>query len=181
MDGGSAENSSGGEALRNHDERLLNLRSMKAVTKANVSPLKTLALSDKAGKTSGKKTQTNPENSKRLSGRDADSKASGEHHSVLGDNAQASGARSSAFGDGADTMGADSVALGSGSTDTDAATVGQMNAAIDTRSAHYEHNSDGSIDDKNMTFGANGKPVALHNIAAGTADNDAVNVEQLNQ
>src|SRR5260364_315076 len=208
MDGGSAEFSSVGDALRNLDERLTNLSSMKALTQANDSPLKTLALSDKAGKTSGKNTQTNPENSKRLSGRDADSKASGEHHLVLGDNAQASGARSSAFGDGADTMGADSVALGSGSTDdgrnhvvsigsegnerqithvkagtadTDAATVGQMNAAIDTRSAHYDHNSDGSIDDKNMTFGANGKPVALHNIAAGTADNDAVNVEQLNQ
>src|SRR5260363_80271 len=208
MDGGSAEFSRVGDALRNLDERLTNLSSMKALTQANDSPLKTLALSDKAGKTSGKNTQTNPENSKRLSGRDADSKASGEHHLVLGDNAQASGARSSAFGDGADTMGADSVALGSGSTDdgrnhvvsigsegnerqithvkagtadTDAATVGQMNAAIDTRSAHYDHNSDGSIDDKNMTFGANGKPVALHNIAAGTADNDAVNVEQLNQ
>src|SRR3546814_10966177 len=47
---------------------------------------------------------------------------------------------------------------------------------------HYDVNSDGSINYNSVTVGdPNGSdaPVSLHNVAAGTAPTDAVNVEQL--
>src|SRR3546814_15510902 len=46
----------------------------------------------------------------------------------------------------------------------------------------YDVNSDGSINYNSVSFGdpsGTGGPVSLHNVAAGTAPTDAVNVEQL--
>src|SRR3546814_9590644 len=59
--------------------------------------------------------------------------------------------------------------------------VAQLNKAT-ASAVHYDVNSDGSINYNSVTFGdPNGSdaPVSLHNVAAGTAPTDAVNVEQL--
>jgi autotransporter adhesin len=99
------------------------------------------------------------------------------------------------------TINRDSITLGSGgavihnvaagSADTDAVNVAQLKTVSDQGVATaakldgavmYDRNPDGSINRNSITLGggaADGGAV-LHNIAAGTADTDAVNVAQLN-
>lgn len=133
--------------------------------------------------------------------------ASGLNTTALGDNAVASGAHAVAIGNHAQASADDSVALGNGAVadrantvsvgaagserqithvaagtqDTDAVNVAQLNK-VNASAVHYDVKSDGSIDYQSVTFGAPdglGGAVSLHNIAAGTAPTDAVNVQQL--
>src|SRR3546814_18640820 len=63
----------------------------------------------------------------------------------------------------------------------DAVYVAQRNKAT-ASAVHYDVNSDCSIIYNSVSFGdpsGTGGPVSLHNVAAGTAPTDAVNVEQL--
>ncbi|MFM0109262.1 YadA family autotransporter adhesin, partial [Paraburkholderia rhynchosiae] len=77
--------------------------------------------------------------------------------------------------------------VAAGSADTDAVNVAQLNTVSDQGAATaakldgavmYDRNPDGSINRNGITLGGGG--AVIHNVAAGTADTDAVNVAQLN-
>ncbi|MBB3905489.1 beta strand repeat-containing protein [Methylobacterium brachythecii] len=133
--------------------------------------------------------------------------ATGANASVGGFGAVASGARSTALGNGATSSGTNSVALGAGSTDggvanvvsvgsagnerritnvaagvnaTDAANTGQL-TALSARSLQYDTTATGTTNYQSVTLNPTGSgPVTIHNVAAGVALTDAVNVGQLN-
>nr|WP_230414510.1 hypothetical protein [Collimonas silvisoli] len=67
-----------------------------------------------------------------------------------------------------------------GTQATDAVNVRQLQA-VQSGGVHYDTNTDGSTNYSSVTMG-NGasSPVAIHNVEAGTAATDAVNVSQLN-
>jgi autotransporter adhesin len=80
--------------------------------------------------------------------------------------------------------------VAAGTADTDATNVAQLKAVSDQSEANtakldgalmYDRNSDGSIDRHNITLGDNtgSGGTSIHNVVAGTADTDAVNVAQL--
>ncbi|HET6913668.1 MAG TPA: YadA-like family protein, partial [Rhodanobacteraceae bacterium] len=134
-----------------------------------------------------------------------DSNAGGDQSTAVGTSAAASGTGSTAIGQGAEASGNNSVAIGAGSVatgdntvsvgsagnlrqitnvaagtaPTDAATVGQLRAA-QSGGVQYDSNTDGSTDYTNVTMDQGGAPATIHNVATGTAANDAVNVGQLN-
>jgi autotransporter adhesin len=78
--------------------------------------------------------------------------------------------------------------VAAGSVDSDAVNVSQLKAVqtsvtnIDNSAVKYESNADGSVNYNSVTLGGNASngPVTVHNVAAGVAGTDAVNVNQLN-
>jgi len=131
--------------------------------------------------------------------------ASGSNAAAGGAGAVASGNSSTALGNGANASGNNAVALGAGSVadqantvsmgsaggerrvtniaagvaDTDAVNVSQLKG-FTTGGVQYDKNADGSNNVNSLTFNPNGSgQTTLHNVAAGTAATDAVNVGQL--
>jgi len=78
--------------------------------------------------------------------------------------------------------------VAAGAADSDAVNVSQLKAVqtsvttIDNTAVKYENNADGSVNYNSVTLGNNNStgPVTVHNVAAGVAGTDAVNVNQLN-
>lgn len=60
------------------------------------------------------------------------------------------------------------------------ATEAQLHGAMEG-TVQYDRDDQGNIDKTNITLNKGGDSVAIHNVAAGTADTDAVNVGQLNE
>lgn len=131
--------------------------------------------------------------------------ASGSNAAAGGAGAVASGNGSTALGNGAIASAGNAVALGAGSVanqdntvsvgssgserrvtnvaagvaDTDAVNVSQLKG-FTTGGVQYDKNADGSNNTNSLTFNPDGSgQTALHNVAAGTAATDAVNVGQL--
>ncbi|ALL65885.1 cell surface protein [Paraburkholderia caribensis MBA4] len=130
----------------------------------------------------------------------ADSQATGSDSVAIGGAAVATAANSVALGTSSVANRANTVSVGSagaerqitnvaaGTADTDAVNVAQLKAtglvnADGTAKAAvtYENNADGSVNYSGVTMG-NGVAggTTIHNVAAGTADTDAVNVAQMN-
>ncbi|MFT4247097.1 MAG: YadA-like family protein [Pseudomonas sp.] len=135
-----------------------------------------------------------------------DSQATADGTVAIGSEAEATATDAVAIGDGAEAQAENSVALGAGSVadrantvsvgsagnerqitnvaagteDTDAVNVAQLKAS-EAGSVRYDTNSDGSVDYSSVTLGGTSSTstVTLHNVAAGTAATDAVNVGQL--
>lgn len=63
---------------------------------------------------------------------------------------------------------------------TNAATESQFQGALEG-TVQYDRDENGNVDKTNVTLNKGGDSVTIHNVAAGTADTDAVNVSQLNQ
>lgn len=63
---------------------------------------------------------------------------------------------------------------------TNAATESQLQGALEG-TVQYDRDENGTVDKTNVTLNKGGDSVTIHNVAAGTADTDAVNVSQLNQ
>jgi autotransporter adhesin len=135
-----------------------------------------------------------------------ESTASGDQGTAVGTSSTASGTDGTAVGNGAQATGDNSVALGAGSVAsgdnevsvgsagnerkitnvaagtaaTDAVNVSQLQQA-ESGGVQYDTNPDGSTDYNSVTLNPGGSgPTVIHNVAAGTANNDAVNVGQLN-
>ncbi len=126
--------------------------------------------------------------------------ASGVNAMAMGGNARAVAGNAVALGAGSVADRANTVSVGSagqerqianvaaGTADTDAVNVAQLKAAGiingnggTNAAVTYGTHADGSTDYRNVTLGG-GNVVggsAIHNIAAGTADTDAVNVGQM--
>jgi autotransporter adhesin len=133
----------------------------------------------------------------------------GAHSAVVGDAGVALGYGASATADNAVAIGRDSLAerantmsvgsvgqerqitnVAAGTADTDAVNVTQLKAVSDQGEATatkldgalmYDRNADGSVNHASVTLGgtAASDGTVIHNVAAGTADTDAVNVAQL--
>ncbi|CAD6530719.1 YadA-like family protein [Paraburkholderia metrosideri] len=129
-----------------------------------------------------------------------DSIASGIDSVAIGGGANASAKNSVALGANSVADRADTVSVGAsgaerqitnvaaGTADTDAVNVGQLKSAgiVDSNgnvntAVSYDHNADGSTNYNGMTLG-NGVDggTVIHNVAAGEAPTDAVNMSQLN-
>ncbi|MGY0552128.1 YadA-like family protein [Vreelandella sp. 2A-K22] len=65
-----------------------------------------------------------------------------------------------------------------GTEATDAVNVRQLEA-VQAGAVNYDYNEDGSVDYGSVTLGEDGTPTQIHNVAAGEADTDAVNVGQM--
>lgn len=63
---------------------------------------------------------------------------------------------------------------------SNAATESQLQGALEG-TVQYDRDENGNVDKTNVTLNKGGDSVTIHNVAAGTADTDAVNVSQLNQ
>ena len=63
---------------------------------------------------------------------------------------------------------------------TNAATESQLQGAL-KGTVQYDRDENGNVDKTNVTLNKGGDSVTIQNVAAGTADTDAVNVSQLNQ
>ncbi|MBB6588267.1 YadA-like family protein [Ralstonia solanacearum] len=126
--------------------------------------------------------------------------ASGVNAMALGGNARAVAGNAVALGAGSVADRANTVSVGSagkerqianvaaGTADTDAVNVAQLKAAGiingsggTNAAVTYGTHADGSTDYGNVTLGGGNAPggSAIHNVAAGTADTDAVNVGQM--
>ncbi|RAP59170.1 YadA family autotransporter adhesin [Oleiagrimonas sp. MCCC 1A03011] len=132
--------------------------------------------------------------------------ASGDNSAAGGSGATASGSDSTAVGNGATASASNAVALGAGSVadrdntvsvgadgnerqithvaagteDTDAVNVAQLQASTQG-TVRYDTTSQNRVDYSNVTLGGpNGGTTTIHNVSAGTAPTDAVNVRQLN-
>ena len=116
-----------------------------------------------------------------------DSVALGHGASATADNAVAIGANSVA--DRADTVSVGSTGaerqithVAAGTAATDAVNVAQLDASVTSSQAgsvRYDSTGDGGIDYGNVTLGHGGGPTVIHNVGAGTAAGDAVNLGQL--
>jgi autotransporter adhesin len=116
--------------------------------------------------------------------------ASAGASTAIGNGATATAAGSVALGQGSVADRADSVSVGAagnerqitnvaaGTAETDAVNVGQLQAS-QAGTVRYDQNADGSIDYASVTMNAGGDPTVVHNVGAGTAPTDAVNVGQL--
>lgn len=132
--------------------------------------------------------------------------ASGANSAAYGQGSQASGTGSTALGQGAVATGNSSIAIGSGSTavadnvvsvgnigaerrivnvapgvnGTDAVNVSQLQGYF-AGGVQYDKNADGSVNHNSVTLNPGGTgPTVIHNVGAGVAPTDAVNVGQLN-
>ncbi|MBB6182791.1 YadA family autotransporter adhesin [Oleiagrimonas soli] len=132
--------------------------------------------------------------------------ASGDNSAAGGSGATASGSDSTAVGNGATASASNAVALGAGSVAdrdntvsvgadgnerqithvaagteaTDAVNVEQLQASTQG-TVRYDTTTQNQVDYSNVTLGGpNGGTTTIHNVAAGTAPTDAVNVSQLN-
>lgn len=129
----------------------------------------------------------------------ADSSATGTDSVAIGGAALSSGKNSVALGSNSVADRDNSVSVGAvgserqvtnvaaGTAATDAANVGQLNAvsssvtSLSASAIKYDTNADGTPDYANATLGnGNATGTALHNVAAGTNDMDAVNLSQVN-
>uniref|UniRef100_UPI0038B84BE6 beta strand repeat-containing protein n=1 Tax=Paraburkholderia caffeinilytica TaxID=1761016 RepID=UPI0038B84BE6 len=130
----------------------------------------------------------------------ADSQATGAESVAIGGNAQSLAANSVALGSNSVADRANTVSVGAagaerqitnvaaGTADTDAVNVAQLKASgiinpngTTNAAVTYDHNADGSTNYSSVTMGdgvAGG--TTIHNVAAGTAGDDAVNVNQMN-
>jgi autotransporter adhesin len=118
--------------------------------------------------------------------------AAGTGSTAIGNGAQAQAANSVALGAGSVAERANSVSVGStggerqithvaaGTTGTDAVNVNQLNAA-QASTVRYDINSNGTTNYGSVSLGQGGTPAVVHNVAAGSADTDAVNVGQVTQ
>ncbi|KLD66005.1 YadA-like family protein [Dyella japonica] len=117
--------------------------------------------------------------------------ASGDNSLALGNGSQATADNSVAIGNASVADRANAVSMGSsgkerqitnvaaGTQGTDAVNVSQLKAA-QAGGVQYDINSDGSTNYNSVTLNPNGGSTAIHNVQAGTATTDAVNVGQLN-
>jgi autotransporter adhesin len=129
----------------------------------------------------------------------ADSSATGTNSVAIGGAALSSGNNSVALGSNSVADRDNSVSVGAvgserqvtnvaaGTAATDAAKVSQLNAvsssvtSLSASAIKYDTNADGTPDYANATLGnGNATGTALHNVAAGTNDMDAVNLSQVN-
>lgn len=132
--------------------------------------------------------------------------AAGTNSAAGGTGAIAAGTNSLALGTSSNAAANDTVALGTnsvadrnnsvsvgsqgherqvtnvaaGSSGTDVVNVNQLNA-VKSGSVQYDVNPDGTVNTGSVTVGANGSAAVIHNVGAGTAATDTVNVGQLNQ
>ncbi|MFT4432749.1 ESPR-type extended signal peptide-containing protein [Caballeronia sp. 15715] len=127
----------------------------------------------------------------------ADSSATGADSVAIGGAAVSSGKNSVALGSNSVADRDNTVSVGAagserqvtnvaaGTASTDAVNVGQLNAvsnsvtSLGASAIKYDTNADGTPDYANATLG-NATGTALHNVAAGTGNMDAVNLGQLN-
>ncbi len=129
-----------------------------------------------------------------------DSQATGAESVAIGGNAQAIANNSVALGSNSLADRANTVSVGSkgaerqitnvaaGTQDTDAVNVSQLKGAglingdgTTNTSVTYDHNADGSTNYSSITLGNNvAGGTTIHNVAAGVASDDAVNVDQMN-
>jgi len=117
--------------------------------------------------------------------------ASGNTSTAVGSGAQATASNSVALGSGSVADRADSVSVGragherqvthvaAGTAGTDAVNVNQLQAS-QAGTVQYDKNADGSTNYSSVTLNRGGSRVTVHNVAAGSATSDAVNVGQLN-
>ena len=120
--------------------------------------------------------------------------ASGNSSTALGNGAQATASNSVALGAGSVANRANSVSVGSAGNDRqitnvaagtaadDAVNVSQLKAT-EAGVVQYDKNTDGSNNFSSVTLGGGSGSTTnttIHNVAAGTATTDAVNVSQLN-
>ncbi len=139
----------------------------------------------------------------------ADSSASGSNSVAIGPVAKASGSDSVAVGNGATATADNAVAIGAGSVAdrantvsvgsdgntrqitnvaagtqvTDAVNMGQLTSTVTASqqgTVRYDQHADGSTDYNNVTLGNGSGTTVIHNVGAGIANTDAVNVDQLN-
>jgi len=129
----------------------------------------------------------------------ADSSAIGANSVAIGGAAVASGNNSVALGSNSVADRENSVSVGAvgserqvtnvaaGTATTDAVNVGQLNAVSNTVTSlsasaiKYDNNADGTPDYNNVTLGnGNAAGTQIHNVAAATANMDAVNLGQFN-
>ncbi|MFK3650681.1 YadA family autotransporter adhesin [Lysobacter enzymogenes] len=118
--------------------------------------------------------------------------AAGDASMALGNDAAATAAGAVALGNGSIADRANTVSVGSagnerqianvaaGTNGTDAVNLNQLKA-VTSNSVHYDSNRDGSANTTSLTFNRGGAATGLHNVAAGVADTDAVNLGQLNR
>ena len=135
----------------------------------------------------------------------AGSVASGASSMAVGNGSQATASNTTAVGNGAQATASNAVAIGAGSVatrantvsvgtaggerqitnvaagtqGTDAVNVNQLQSA-QAGTVHYDTNVDGSANYNSVTLNSGGSSATLHNVAAGAAPSDAVNVGQLN-
>jgi autotransporter adhesin len=117
--------------------------------------------------------------------------ASGASSTAVGNSAQATGNNSMAIGAGSVATQANTVSVGSagnerqiknvaaGTQATDAVNVSQLQSS-QAGTVHYDTNTDGSVDTGSVTLNSGGSSASIHNVSAGTAVTDAVNVGQMN-
>ena len=117
--------------------------------------------------------------------------ASGTSSTAVGNNAQATGNNSVAIGAGSVATQANTVSVGSvgnerqivnvaaGTQATDAVNVSQLQTS-QAGTVRYDTNADGSVDSNDVTLNSGGSSASIHNVNAGTAVTDAVNVGQMN-
>jgi len=117
--------------------------------------------------------------------------ASGENSLALGNGSQASASNSVAIGNNSVADRANAVSMGStgserqitnvaaGTQGTDAVNVSQLKSA-QAGGVQYDTNGDGSTNYNSVTLNPSGGNATIHNVQAGTATSDAVNVGQLN-
>ncbi|AXF09118.1 adhesin [Paraburkholderia graminis] len=129
-----------------------------------------------------------------------DSQATGAESVAIGGNAQSLATNSVALGSNSVADRANTVSVGSagnerqitnvaaGTADTDAVNVAQLKASgiinpngTTNAAVTYDHNADGTTNYSSITMG-NGAAggTTIHNVAAGTSGDDAVNVDQMN-
>ncbi len=134
----------------------------------------------------------------------ANAVASGANSTAVGNDSAAAGAGSTALGNDAQATADNSVALGAGSvadrdnsvsvgsagaerqvtnvaagtTGTDAVNVNQLKAS-QAGGVQYDNNADGTTNYSSVTMDPGGDPTVIHNVGAGTANNDVANVGQV--
>jgi autotransporter adhesin len=130
----------------------------------------------------------------------ADSQATGAESVAIGGNAQSLAANSVAIGSNSVADRANTVSVGAagnerqitnvaaGTADTDAVNVSQLKASgiinpngTTNKAVTYDNNADGTTNYNSITMGGGvAGGTTIHNVAAGTAGDDAVNVNQMN-
>ncbi|QWP74871.1 YadA-like family protein [Lysobacter sp. K5869] len=111
---------------------------------------------------------------------------------AVGESASVSASGAVALGQGAVADRADTVSVGNatqkrqvvnvaaGTQDNDAVNVAQLKAS-QSGTVRYDSNPDGSVNNTQVTLNNGGAAVTIRNVRAGTANTDAVNVQQLNE
>ena len=111
---------------------------------------------------------------------------------AIGESASVSASGAVALGQGAVADRANSVSVGNagqqrqivnvaaGSQDNDAVNLAQLKAS-QAGTVRYDSNPDGSVNTTQVTLNNGGAATTIRNVRAGTANTDAVNVQQLNE